>query len=580
MNIRVQSVIRTLVVSGLFACSLVQAKFENPPSVKVPIGKKEPVCNTDDAEWRKAQTIEGVKIQASKRCSPDRPAFVASVVKGTNNISMETLMDTRLTPDAVIKSDDLDGDGDPDRIEIHLEVTELNGFSPDFEGVVPRFPIAPGVTPGMWVFSPKSRGMSTMSFASIEANPILRAPSPIIRVEQDDILWIVLENTHYMPHTIHLHGVDHPFVDSSGEGNDGVPTTSELFVLPGETRTYEIKPRVAGTFEYHCHVQTHTHIGMGLIGMLVVEENRPNNPVQTFNVGAGQVRHPSKAVLSDYDSEYDLQYHQMDKSLGDIIQKHNDPRLIAWEMNQQYDITDSTEDYHMLNGRSFPYTIRESMIVAKPDQKIKLRLLNSGLDMMAIHTHGHKATITHYDGIKAKPDAQITRDVYDIAPAQRLDLELNTTDDGLHSYGEGLWIFHDHAERGITTNGMNPGGDISVVAYDSWLTEEGLPKGQGMDVSKMFTEAYYARSQPVFAELDEWDTWGAVQAPPKIPKPFGATASANQPQVSSQTGWFANLLIGLLLGVALYVLFTYREKIFAALKGLAGNKSGEGVSND
>ena len=575
----VQNFVRTLLVSGLLVCSVVQAKFENPPSVKVPVGKKEPVCNTDDTEWRKAQSIEGVKIQASKRCSPDRPAFVASVVKGTNNISMETLMDTRLSPDSVIKTDDLDGDGDPDRIEIHLEVTELNGFSPDFEGVVPRFPIAPGITPGMWVFSPKSRGMSTMSFASIEANPLLRAPSPTIRVEQGDVLWIVLENTHYLPHTIHLHGVDHPFVDSSGEGNDGVPQTSELFVLPGESRTYEIKPRVAGSFMYHCHVQTHTHVGMGLIGMLVVEENRPNNLVQTFNVGAGQVRHPSKAVLKDYDSEYDLIYHQMDKQLGEIIQKHNDPRLIAWDMNQRYKMNDSTEDYYTLNGRSFPYTIRESMIVAKPDQKIKLRMVNTGSELMAIHTHGHKATITHYDGIEAKPDARITRDVYNVAPAQRLDLELNTTDDGLHNYGEGLWIFHDHAERGITTDGMNPGGNVSVVAYESWLTEEGLPKVQGRDVSTMFSESFFARSQPVFAGLDEWDTWGAVQAPPEIPKPSSALASAKRSQANSQSGWFANLMIGLLLGVALYVLFTYREKIFAALKGLAGSKSGEEVSN-
>jgi hypothetical protein len=116
------------------------------------------------------------------------------------------------------------------------------------------------------------------------------------------------------------------------------------------------------------------------------------------------------------------------------------------------------------------------------------------------------------------------------------------------------------------------------VAYESWLTEEGLPKVQGRDVSTMFTESFFARSQPVFAELDDWNTWGAVQAPPEIPKPL-STTSASQPQSSSQAGWFTNLLIGLLLGVALYVLFTYREKIFSALKGLAGNKSGEEASN-
>ncbi len=579
VSMRVQWFVRTLMIGGLLLHGSVQAKFRNPPSVDVPLGKKEPVCNTDLPEWRKAQTIEGVQIQESKRCTPDNPALVASVVKGTNNISMSTLMDTRLSPDTVIKTQDLDGDGDPDKIEIHLEVVELNGFSPDFDGIVPRFPIAPGVTPGMWVFTPKNRGMSTMSFASIEANPLLRAPSPTIRIEEDDVLWIVLENTHYFPHTIHLHGVDHPFVDSSGEGNDGVPQTSEKFVLPGETRTYEIRPRLPGTFIYHCHVQTHTHVGMGLIGMLVVEENRPNNLVQTFNVGAGQVRHPSKGVLSRYDHEYDLVYHQLDKELGEIVQKYNDPRLVAWDMNQRYDLTDASEDYHTLNGRSFPYTIRESMIVARPDQKIKLRMMNGGSELMAIHTHGHKATITHYDGVKADANAMITRDVYDIAPAQRLDLEINTSDDGLHSYGEGLWIFHDHAERGITTDGMNPGGNVSILAYDSWLTDEGLPKGQGRDVSNMFTEAFYNRSQPVFAGLDAVNTWGAVQAPPVIPK-VSPPAPAGQNQASASSSWFSQLLVGLLLGIAVYLAYVFREKIVAALKGLASSRLNKEVAND
>ena len=37
--------------------------------------------------------------------------------------------------------------------------------------------------------------------------------------------------------------------------------------------------------------------------------------------------------------------------------------------------------------------------------------------------------------------AQITRDVYDIAPAQRNDLKINTTDDGFHSYGQGCVDF-------------------------------------------------------------------------------------------------------------------------------------------
>ena len=70
--------------------------------------------------------------------------------------------------------------------------------------------------------------------------------------------------------------------DPDGEGNDGVPLTSEMPVLPGKARTYEMAPRVAGTKFYHCHVQPHVHVMMGLQGLFVVEENRPDNWLQTM----------------------------------------------------------------------------------------------------------------------------------------------------------------------------------------------------------------------------------------------------------------------------------------------------------
>ncbi len=569
-------------VAALLISYSVSAAVDLPPTVKVEPGKAEPVCDSNMPEWRDAQVVEGVQIQESIRCNPDNPATVAALVKGTNNISMGTLMDTYLAADAVIKKNDRDGDGDPDLIIIKLEVAELNGHSPDFNGVVPTFDIAPGIQPGMWVFAPKSRGMATKSFVGLEANPLLRAPSPVIRVEQDDIIWIQLENTHYFPHTIHLHGVDHPFVDSSGEGNDGVPQTSEQLVMPGEMRTYEIKPRQPGTFVYHCHVQTHVHLAMGLVGMFVVEENRPNNWVQTFNVGAGQVRHPSKAVLEQYDSEYDLHYHAIDKQLHDIIQNYNDPRIIARKMNREYDMTDSTEDYYTLNGRSFPYTIRESLIVTEPDKNIKIRLFNSSGEILALHTHGHKATITHYDGIEHNPAAQITRDIYDLAPAQRNDLKISTVDDGLHSYGEGIWIFHDHREKGITTDGMNPGGNVSAIVYKSFLNEEGIPKLQGVSVAPYFTKDFFARQLPVWQDADAWNSLGEVDARGYVPPAAfpvdtsdAAKGAMKTVQVSDEGGSsFRNFFVGLLLGVFAYLLVVNREKVINMAKALTSSKKG------
>jgi hypothetical protein len=478
--------------------------YQTPPATApAPRLEPEPFCpEGQDPAWRAAQSVEGVDLQASPVCAPDNPFVVAAVVRGTNNLSMFGLMQTRLAMDAVVKENDRDGDGDPDDIHIRLEVVELNGKSPEFEEPVTGYPIAPGIRPGFWAFAPKTRGMSTENLESFEANPLLRMPSPTIRVEQGDRVLITLENGHYFPHTIHLHGVDHPYVQADGDGNDGVPQTSGPMVMPGEAFTYEITPRQPGTMAYHCHVQTGTHTLMGLFGMFVIEENRPDNWVQTLNIGAGQVRHPSRAVLESYQREYDLHYTNADRELNGIIQQFNDPRLTAKQMNQVYQLQERVPDYFLLNGRSYPYTLRESLIVVAPDEHVKLRILNAGSGTVALHTHGHKPTITHYDGVEAPPGARITRDVFSIATAQRLDLDLNTTDDGLHNYGAGVWLYHDHNEQGITTAGMMPGGDVAAIVYEEFLGANGMPKTQGVDLSPYFTEAYYRGEVPVWIASD------------------------------------------------------------------------------
>ncbi|MFT4609288.1 MAG: FtsP/CotA-like multicopper oxidase with cupredoxin domain, partial [Cellvibrionaceae bacterium] len=416
----------------------------------------------------------------------------------TNNISHNVLMKSGLTPDAVEKGRDLDGDGDPDEIHIRLEVAELNGGSPELDEATTQHEIAPGIKPSFWVFTPKMFGMATENFESLKARPMLRLPSPAIRVEQGDTVKITLENSHYMPHTIHFHGVDHSFVDEKNEGNDGVPITSEKPVMPGMARTYDIKPRQAGTMFYHCHVQAQVHVMMGLQGLFIIEENRANNWVQTLNVGAGQVRASSVAVREEFDQEYDLHYMDIDKELNSRVKRSNDPRVITQSMHRDYDITDATSDYFTLNGRSFPYTIQESLVVVDPDEKIKLRIANGGSEGIALHTHGHKATITHTDGVAVKPEAQITRDVFWIASAQRLDLTLETINDGLHSYGAGVWLFHDHQGRAITTDGISPGGHISAIVYNDYMNNNGWPKTQGVNWSNFFTEDYYQRKIPIW----------------------------------------------------------------------------------
>lgn len=459
----------------------------------VPSADVEEACPPDIKGWRKPWDIAGVAISASPNCLADNPHAVAAFVKGTNNVDHMTLMESRLAPDAVVKGRDLDGDGDPDEIHIRLEVFELNGASPDLNTPVTQYAIAPGITPGVWVFAPKSAGMSTENFESLIAQLGLRLPSPAIRVEQGDRVTVTLENTHYMPHTIHFHGVDHPFLTENGEGNDGVPATSEMPVMPGKQRSYEMQPRHPGTMFYHCHVEVQAHILMGLNGLFVIEENKPNNWVQTFNIGDGFVRHSSVAVKEKYDREYDLHYQDFDKDLGAKVQESNDPRVITQSIHREYDISKANFEYHVLNGRSFPYTAKDSLIVTAPGEKVKLRVVNGGSEGVAIHTHGHKVTITHYDGVEHPEPARITRDVVWVASAQRVDLELSTENDGLHSYGEGVWLMHDHQEKGVTTNGFSPGGNVSAIVYERYLQDNGWPMTFGMDWDNYLTPGFYDR---------------------------------------------------------------------------------------
>jgi hypothetical protein len=165
---------------------------------------------------------------------------------------------------------------------------------------------------------------------------------------------------------------------------------------------------------------------------------------------------------------------------------------------------------------------------------VKLRVVNGGRDGIALHTHGHTMTITHRDGVPAERGAQVTRDVVWLATAQRLDLSLSTRNDGLGSYGPGIWLFHDHGNRAVTTDGIGPGGHISAIVYESYLGADGWPRTAGVTLDPYFTESYYRRGIPV------WERYA--------PGAFADTASDRWTLVRTvAAALFAGLAVGLLM---------------------------------
>ena len=106
--------------------------------------------------------------------------------------------------------------------------------------------------------------------------------------------------------------------------------------------------------------------------------------------------------------------------------------------------------------------------------------------------------VTHADGSAVPEAARFARDVVWLATSQRAELNLITTNDGLHAYSPGIWLFHDHQNRGVTNDGIGPGGNISAIVYGDYLDEEGWPRTRGVSLEPYFTEAYYRKEVPIW----------------------------------------------------------------------------------
>jgi len=383
---------------------------------------------------------------------------------------------------AVTLGRDLDGDGDPDEIDIHLEVDEI------------QEEVYPGQFETFWVFAPEGRGMCSPA----------RLPSPTIRVEEGDHVRIHLHNTHYLPHTIHLHGTIH------ANAMDGVPDITQAPVKPGDTFVYEFVAKHPGTFWYHCHVQPDVHVVMGLAGMLIVEPNRPHNNFRHVVVGAGEIPDLARAeVEQGFQREYSLVYMDIDDRLNRIPAGTDDPQEIERRMHREYDSAQRQPNIFLLNGRSFPFTLRDTPIRVKSGERVKLRILNAGARVIALHTHGHHPILTDLDGYAVPRAMRYARDVFSILPAQRVDLELRAGSDNRYASGPGVWLMHDHTEQAVTNNGINPGGDLTTIVYEGFTDSDGLPR-VATSLKRFFDPEYYRGNVPVF----DPSIFHAVQAAP------------------------------------------------------------------
>ncbi|MEW4344288.1 multicopper oxidase family protein [Vibrio diabolicus] len=208
-----------------------------------------------------------------------------------------------------------------------------------------------------------------------------RIPAPIIRCRQGEKVTINFINKLSEPTTIHWHGLRIPIE------MDGVPFLSQAPIMPGETFTYEFTPPDAGTFWYHPHMNSVKQLGMGLVGLIIVEEAEP--------------------VQFDEEHEVVLKHWHLDKQ--GQWKNLMVPRLSA-RMG-------TPGEWSSVNGTHEPvYTLKQNATT-------RLRIANvDNTITYPIAIEGTEAWVIAIDGNPVKTPYRLTQ--HKIGPGMRLDIGL------------------------------------------------------------------------------------------------------------------------------------------------------------
>jgi FtsP/CotA-like multicopper oxidase with cupredoxin domain len=144
-------------------------------------------------------------------------------------------------------------------------------------------------------------------------------PGPLVRLTEGQLFHATVKPSKKV-HTIHWHGIE------PDPRNDGVGHTS--FEVTGEY-TYQWRPDVAvrgnpnrgsaGTYFYHCHVNTPLHVQMGMFGAIIIDPQAdPAAPIPP-----GTRRHSQEGPLYDIATEtliapysIDPRWHEMNHAAG------------------------------------------------------------------------------------------------------------------------------------------------------------------------------------------------------------------------------------------------------------------------
>jgi FtsP/CotA-like multicopper oxidase with cupredoxin domain len=251
-------------------------------------------------------------------------------------------------------------------------------------------------------------------------------PGPMIEVNEGDRVRVVFANNLPEPTTVHWHGLEIPIE------MDGTPYISQPMVEPGGVFTYEFTVNQNGTFFYHSHGAMQEM--MGMIGLFVIHPKVPHSP-------------------------------RVDKDYGFILQEwallpnNNTPNTLAMEFN-----------WLTMNGKAAPAT---TPLIIKQGERVRIRLVNLGMDHHPIHLHGAQFYVTGTEGGRIPESAWYPGNTVLVGVAQARDIEFEA------KY-LGDWMLHCHLPHHMMNQMVSMVGPIAMSHGGGSQTGKGMEEGMGI----------------------------------------------------------------------------------------------------
>ncbi len=279
-----------------------------------------------------------------------------------------------------------------------------------------------------YVSSPTSVGVNMMGSIRMANGASLRTwyfgsgfnadralAGPVIEANEGESVAVTLNSM--MPHSIHFHGLD---VD---QANDGVPSTSGYVgramggsggfgrvgdaVSLGSSYTYRFTAPHAGTYMYHCHVDTLLHFEMSMYGTVII---RPPNGATDVAWAGGPA----------FDKEYVWQLGTFDSTWhGSMV---SGPSMARYR-----------PDYFMVNGRDGSNATTDSTvaITAGGGQKVLVRVNGTSYMPAVIRLGGLPFEVIASDGRPLAAPYTATEQL--VAAGERYDLLLTMPSSGQYT---------------------------------------------------------------------------------------------------------------------------------------------------